>query len=173
MLRTKRIVQFYKKIIMNIFKKIKMLFSKLTNWFAKLLSKNDEIVKMAAPFGVNICNFIKEYNGNDLVTALKEFILSTGNIYMKTGVGIADKLLSDENMDKVIAALNIADKAATTTNVADKLTLILNYVKSLETNQKSVAWTTLAAMITSDLSDGEIELAGNIFYRKGYLSDEV
>lgn len=141
---------------MSIFKKIKMLFSKLTNWFAKFLSKNDEIVKMAAPLGVNICNFIKEYNGNDIVTALKDFILSTGNIYMKTSVGIAEKLLSDANMDKVIATLNIADKAASASNVADKLTIILNYVKSLESTQKSVAWTTLAAMITSDLSDGKL-----------------
>lgn len=141
---------------MSIFKKIKMLFSKLTNWFAKMLSKNDEIVKKLAPFGVNICNFIKEYNGNDLVTALKEFILSTGNVYLKSAVGIADMLLTDENMDKVITALNIADKAASTTNVADKLTIILDYIKSLETGKKAIAWTTLSAMITSDLSDGKL-----------------
>jgi len=141
---------------MSIFKKIKMLFSKLTNWFAKMLTENDEIVKMVAPFAVNICNFVKEYNGNELVTALKELILSTGNIYLKSAVGVADILLTDENMDKIITALNIADKAASTTNVADKLTIILDYIKSLETNKKAIAWTTLSAMIASDLSDGKL-----------------
>jgi len=141
---------------MSIFKKIKMLFSKLTNWFAKMLTENDEIVKMVAPFAVNICNFVKEYNGNELVTALKELILSTGNVYLKSAVGVADILLTDENMDKIITALNIADKAASTTNVADKLTIILDYIKSLETNKKAIAWTTLSAMIASDLSDGKL-----------------
>ena len=141
---------------MSIFKKIKMLFSKLTNWFAKMLTENDEIVKMIAPFAVNICNFVKEYNGNELVTALKELILSTGNVYLKSAVGVADILLTDENMDKIITALNIADKAASTTNVADKLTIILDYIKSLETNKKAIAWTTLSAMIASDLSDGKL-----------------
>ena len=141
---------------MSIFKKIKMLFNKLTNWFAKMLTENDEIVKMIAPFAVNICNFVKEYNGNELVTALKELILSTGNVYLKSAVGVADILLTDENMDKIITALNIADKAASTTNVADKLTIILDYIKSLETNKKAIAWTTLSAMIASDLSDGKL-----------------
>lgn len=141
---------------MSIFKKIKMLFSKLTTWFAKMLNENDEIVKTVAPFAVNICNFVKEYNGNELVTALKEFILSTGNVYLKSAVGVADILLTDENMDKIITALNIADKAASTTNVADKLTIILDYIKSLETNKKAIAWTTLSAMIASDLSDGKL-----------------
>lgn len=141
---------------MSIFKKIKMLFNKLTTWFAKMLNENDEIVKMIAPFAVNICNFIKEYNGNELVSALKQFILSTGNVYLKSIVGVADMLLTDENMDKVITALNIVDKAASTTNVADKLTLILNYIKSLETDKRKIAWTTLSATIASSLSDGKL-----------------
>ena len=34
--------------------KIKMLFSTLTTWFAKVLKENDEIVKVIAPIGVNI-----------------------------------------------------------------------------------------------------------------------
>ena len=141
-----------KKLIL----KIKMLFSILTTWFASMLSKNDEIVKMVAPFAVNICNFIKEFNGSSPVESIKQFIESTGNAYLKSVIGITDKLLTDENMDKVIAAMNIADKAASATNVANKLTIILNYIKSLETDKRKIAWTTLSAMIASDLSDGKL-----------------
>ena len=141
-----------KKLIL----KIKMLFSILTTWFASMLSKNDEIVKMVAPFAVNICNFIKEFNGSSPVESIKQFIESTGNAYLKSVIGVTDKLLTDENMDKVIAAMNIADKAASATNVANKLTIILNYIKSLETDKRKIAWTTLSAMIASDLSDGKL-----------------
>lgn len=141
-----------KKLIL----KIKMLFSILTTWFASMLSKNDEIVKIVAPFAINICNFIKEYNGSAPIDAIRLFIESTGNAYLKSVIGITDKLLTDENMDKVIAAMNIADKAASATNVANKLTIILNYIKSLETDKRKIAWTTLSAMIASDLSDGKL-----------------
>jgi hypothetical protein len=141
-----------KKLIL----KIKMLFSVLTTWFASMLSKNDEIVKMVAPFAVNICNFIKEFNGSSPIESIKQFIESTGNTYLKSVIGVTDKLLTDENMDKVIAVLNIASKAASATNVADKLTIILNYIKSLETDKRKIAWTTLSAMIASDLSDGKL-----------------
>ena len=63
--------------------KIKMLFSALTTWFAKVLKENDEIVKTIAPLGVNICNFIKEYNGNDVVIALEEWATAFGGIWVK------------------------------------------------------------------------------------------
>lgn len=141
-----------KKLIL----KIKMLWSVLTTWFASMLSKNDEIVKMVAPFAVNICNFVKEYNGSEVVSALRLFIESKGNTYLKSVIGLTDKLLTDENMDKVIEALNIANKAASARTVADKINIILDYIKSLETDKRKIAWTTLSAMIASDLSDGKL-----------------
>lgn len=141
-----------KKLIL----KIKMLFSILTTWFASMLSKNDEIVKIFAPFAINICNFIKEYNGSAPIDAIRLFIESTGNAYLKSVIGITDKLLNDENMDKVIAVLNIASKAASARTVADKLNIILDYIKSLETDKRKIAWTTLAAMIASDLANGKL-----------------
>ena len=136
--------------------KLKMLFSTLTTWFASVIKENDEIVKIVAPVGVNICNFIKEYNGSTLVIAMEEWATALGGTYGKVAVGFVQTFLTDATMDKIIIALNIADSAASTENVADKLTLILNYVKTLEDNKKAIAWTTISAQITSSLSDGKL-----------------
>ena len=133
-----------------------MLFSTLATWFANVLKENDEIVKTIAPIGVNICNFIKEYNGNNMVVAIEEWAASLGGTWGKVAVGFVQTFLTDSTMDKIIIALNIADSAAQTENVADKLTLILNYVKTLEDNNKAIAWTTISATITSSLSDGKL-----------------
>ena len=133
-----------------------MLFNKLSTWFAKVLKENDEIVKVVAPVAVNICNFIKEYNGNNMVLALEEWATALGGTYGKVAVGFVQTFLTDATMDKVIIALNIADNAAQTENIADKLTLVLNYVKTLEDNKKAIAWTTISASITSSLSDGKL-----------------
>ena len=136
--------------------KLNMLFNKLSTWFTKVLKENDEIVKVVAPVAVNICNFIKEYNGNNMVLALEEWATALGGTWGKVAVGFVQTFLTDATMDKVIIALNIADSAAATENVADKLTLILNYVKTLEDNKKAIAWTTISAQITSSLSDGKL-----------------
>lgn len=133
-----------------------MLFNKLSTWFTKVLKENDEIVKVVAPVAVNICNFIKEYNGNNMVLALEEWAAALGGTWGKVAVGFVQMFLTDATMDKIIIALNIADSAAATENVADKLTLILNYVKTLEDNKKAIAWTTISAQITSSLSDGKL-----------------
>ena len=136
--------------------KLNMLFNKLSTWFTKVLKENDEIVKVVAPVAVNICNFIKEYNGNNMVLALEEWAAALGGTWGKVAVGFVQTFLTDATMDKIIIALNIADSAAATENVADKLTLILNYVKTLEDNKKAIAWTTISAQITSSLSDGKL-----------------
>ena len=133
-----------------------MLFNKLSTWFTKVLKENDEIVKVVAPVAVNICNFIKEYNGNNMVLALEEWAALLGGTWGKVAIGFVQTFLTDATMDKVITALNIADSAASTKNVADKLTMILNYVKTLEDDQKAIAWTTISASITSALSDGKL-----------------
>ena len=133
-----------------------MLFNKLSTWFTKVLKENDEIVKVVAPVAVNICNFIKEYNGNNMVLALEEWAASLGGAWGKVAVGFVQTFLTDATMDKIIIALNIVDSAAQTENVADKLTLILNYVKTLEDSNKAIAWTTISATITSSLSDGKL-----------------
>ena len=133
-----------------------MLFNKLSTWFTKVLKENDEIVKVVAPVAVNICNFIKEYNGNNMVLALEEWATALGGTYGKVAVGFVQTFLTDATMDKIIIALNIADSAAATENVADKLTMILNYVKTLEDSEKAIAWTTISASITSALSDGKL-----------------
>ena len=136
--------------------KLKMLFNKLSTWFTKVLKENDEIVKVVAPVAVNICNFIKEYNGNNMVLALEEWAAALGGTWGKVAVGFVQTFLTDATMDKVIIALNIADNAAQTENIADKLTLVLNYVKTLEDSEKAIAWTTISASITSSLSDGKL-----------------
>ena len=133
-----------------------MLFNKLSTWFTKVLKENDEIVKVVAPVAVNICNFIKEYNGNNMVLALEEWAAELGGTWGKVAVGFVQTFLTDATMDKVIIALNIADNAAQTENIADKLTLVLNYVKTLEDSEKAIAWTTISASITSSLSDGKL-----------------
>lgn len=140
----------------NLILKIKSLFSVLTTWFAKVLKENDNIVKVIAPFGVNVCNFIKEYNGSFLVSELETWAATLGGPWAKVAVGFINSFLTDKTMDKIIIALNIADSAASTDNVADKLTMILNYVKTLENDKKAIAWTTISAIITASLSDGKL-----------------
>jgi len=140
----------------SIILKLKMIFSSITTWFAKVLKENDNIVKVVAPFAINVCNYIKEYNGNELVKDLEAWATISGGVVGKVAVGFINSFLTDAMMDKIIIALNIADNAAKTDNVSDKLVLILNYVKTLETNEKALAWTTISAQIASNLSDGKL-----------------
>lgn len=135
--------------------KVKALFNKVSTWFVKFMHENDKIINEVAPVAINVCNFIKEYNGNDIVLALKTWASSTG-IVGSTTVTLVDKFLSDDAMDKIIAGLHIVVDASDTENVATKLQKILTYVKSLETNAKAEAYTTLASMIASDFSDGKL-----------------
>ena len=157
----------------NLWVKIRMFFSSLATWFAGVLKKNDEIVKVVAPYAINVCNFIKEYNGDSLFIALKAWASGLGGPWAKVTVAFIDRVLSDEVMDKVIIALNITERAAETDNVADKLTLILNYVKTLETNDKAVAWTTISASITSALSDGKLTWQELYLIVKGIYDKEL
>lgn len=140
----------------NFLLKLKMIFSSVTTWFAKVLKENDNIVKVVAPFAINVCNFIKEYNGNDIVKDIEAWASVSGGVVGKVSVGLINSFLTDEMMDKIIIALNIMDNAAGITNVSDKLVMILNYVKTLETDKKALAWTTISAQIASYLSDGKL-----------------
>ena len=136
--------------------KVKLIFSKRYEWLISDLQKNDDVVKHLAPTAIRICNFLKEYNGSAIAVDLEKFLTGLGNPVIKEGVNVITTILSDAVLDKIIAALNIADKAASVTNAADKLTLILNYVKTLETSQRAIAWTTVSSAITSALTDGKI-----------------
>ena len=155
------------------FKIVEIVLITCATWFAGVLKKNDEIVKVVAPYAINVCNFIKEYNGDSLFIALKAWAASAGGPWAKVAVTFIDRVLSDEVMDKVIIALNITERAAETDNVADKLTLILNYVKTLETNDKAVAWTTISASITSALSDGKLTWQELYLIVKGIYDKEL
>jgi hypothetical protein len=138
------------------FDKIKALFNKLTNWFAGVLQENDEFVKVYAPLAVNILNFIKEYNGSAIVSALKSWVVTLGGTYAKIGVELVDTIFTDDNMNRAIAALNISYDAASTPNVSEKLKFILDYVRQLETDERAIAWTELSAMIAASLTDGKL-----------------
>lgn len=135
----------------------KRLFGKLNGWIAKFMTVNDEAVKKYSPIAVDICNFIKEYNGNAIVDDLTKFLSSLGNPVVDGGISIAKKVLSDESMDKVLSVIGIATKTVEGNTPLQKVQIITDYIKSIEgDSKKKEAWTTLASIIAEILSNGTV-----------------
>lgn len=135
----------------------KRLFGKLNGWIAKFMAVNDEAVKKYSPIAVDICNFIKEYNGNAIVDDLTKFLSSLGNPVVNGGISIAKKVLSDESMDKVLSVIGIATKTVEGNTPLQKVQIITDYIKSIEEDsKKKEAWTTLASIIAEILSNGTV-----------------
>lgn len=144
---------------MSFIKKIKAIFNSVNNWFTNLLINNDKLVKVYAPVGVNFCNFVKEYNDADATKTAEELIEDFGGKYGKIAVTIIQKLFTDDNMDKIINGLEIAEKAASATTVAEKIILVMNYINSLNISAKADALTSLAAIVTQNLSGTTVTLS--------------
>ena len=109
----------------NLTLKIKMLFSVLTTWFAKVLKENDNIVKVIAPFGVNVCNFIKEYNGSSLVSELETWAATLGGPWAKVAVGFINSFLTDNTMDSCFSIFSFSKYSVLYSDAETPFILIL------------------------------------------------
>ena len=66
----------------------------------------------------------------------------------------------DANADKVLTGFNIAIKAADAKDLNTKIKVICDYVATLDGKfEKGQLLTTLATMISADLSDGKLSFA--------------
>lgn len=135
----------------------KKLFGKLNGWIAKFMAVNDEAVKKYSPIAVDIINFIKEYNGTAIVSDLTKFLNGIGNPVITGGINIAEKILSDESLNKMLSVIGIAKQAAAGNTPEQKVQIITDYIKKLEGgNEKKEAWTTLASVAAEILSSGTV-----------------
>jgi len=142
---------------MSFFSKIKAIFNSVVSWFAVLLSRNDSLVKVAAPVAITVLNMIKEANSSGVTNLMGRIAEMVG---AKWGLPVAQSvdLWLKDNIDKIIVGIGIANQAASTQDVNQKLLLISRYISSLDIDAKSVKISQIAAMLTKDLDDSHLSL---------------
>lgn len=142
---------------MSLFSKIKAIFNSVVCWFATLLSKNDSLVKVAAPVAISVLNVIKEANASGATNLIGRICTMVGS---KWGVPVAQAVDTwiKLNIDKVITGIGIANQAASTQDNNQKLLLVSRYIASLDIDVKSVKISQIAAMLAKDLDDSHLSL---------------
>lgn len=138
--------------------KIKSLFNKAAMWFSNLVDQNDAVVKRVIPVAISIVNGIKEFSKSD-AAEFASVLLSITNSQLGVSYEKLRKVV-DANADKVLTGFNIAIKAAETKDLNAKVKVICDYIASLDGKfEKGQLLTTMAAMISADLSDGKLSFA--------------
>lgn len=138
--------------------KIKSLFNKAAMWFSNLVDQNDALVKRVIPIAVKIVNEVKEFSKSDSAEFVS-VLFSIANSHLGVSYEKLRKVV-DANADKVLTGFNIAIKAADAKDLNTKIKVICDYVATLDGKfEKGQLLTTLAAMISADLSDGKLSFA--------------
>jgi hypothetical protein len=121
------------------------------------LSKNDSLVKVAAPVAISVLNVIKEANASGATNLVGRICTMVG---AKWGVPVAQAVDTwiKLNIDKVITGVGIANQAASTQDNNQKLLLVSRYIASLDIDVKSVKISQIAAMLAKDLDDSHLSL---------------
>lgn len=132
--------------------KIKALWAKIVAWIKGTSSKIDDFVIKYAPIAVTVVNAIKDFNESAAADVV-EFILSTvDKKYGAKYVPLVRKWL-EENLPKIIDALNLASKVASGATLSEKIIAAQEAIKLLPESLNATMWANLSALLANSLAD--------------------
>ena len=143
----------------NFIEKIKELWAKIVAWVKGVSSKVDDFIVKYAPVAVTVVNGIKDFNGSPTADVI-EMLLST--VADKYGNKIVPKVRKwlEENLPKIIDALNLAKDVADSATLAEKIIAAQKAIALLPESLNATTWTTLSTLLAQSLADdGKLSLS--------------
>lgn len=143
----------------NFVRKLKEFWAKIVAWVKGATSKIDDFIIKYAPVAVTVVNSIKDFNESAAADIVEVII---NNVTSKYGKVWAPKVRAwlEENLPKVIDALNLASSVAESATLSEKILAAQAAIKLLPESLNATTWTTLSTLLANSLADdGKLSLS--------------
>lgn len=137
---------------MKFIEKIKELWAKIVAWLKGASSKVDDFITKYAPIAVTVVNSIKEFNGSAAADIVEKILSDVKDKYGNAIVPQVRKWL-EENLSKIIDALNLASEVAASATLAEKIIAAQKAIALLPEDLSSTTWATVATLLANSLAD--------------------
>jgi hypothetical protein len=143
---------------MSIFEKVKNLWNKIVAWVKGATSVADDFITKYAPIAVSVINWIKDFNASSAADIIETILANVGNKYGKVYVPIVRKWL-EENLPKIIDALNLANEVAEAKTASEKLLVAKDFISKLPEGLNATTWANLSALLANALADEKLSIS--------------
>ena len=143
---------------MNIIEKVKNLWNKIVSWVKGTTSIADDFILKHAPVAVSVINWIKEFNSSSTADLIETILSNVSGKYGKAYVPKVRQWL-EENLPKIIDALNLASKVAEADTVSEKILAAREAIWMLPEGLNATTWANLSALLANSLADEKISIS--------------
>ena len=143
---------------MSFIEKIKQLWSKIVTWVRGTSAKVDDFIIKYAPIAVTVINAIKDFNDSMAGDIVEAVLTSVNEKYGKKYVPLVRKWLQN-NLPKIIDALNLANKVAEGATLSEKILAAQEAIKLLPEGLAATTWANLSAILANALADEKLSIS--------------
>lgn len=143
---------------MSFIEKVKNLWNKIVAWVKGATTVADDFISKYAPIAVSVINWIKEFNASPTADIIEAVLSNVGNKYGQVYVPMVRKWLED-NLPKIIDALNLASEVAEAQTVSEKLLVAREFISKLPEGLNATTWANLSALLANALADEKLSIS--------------
>lgn len=143
---------------MSFIEKVKELWAKIVAWLKGAASKVDDFIIKYAPIAVTVVNTIKDFNDSAAGDIVEAVLTTVANKYGGKYVPLVRKWM-EENLPKIIDALNLASKVAESATLSEKIIAAQEAIKLLPENVNATMWANLSALLANSLADEKLTIS--------------
>lgn len=132
--------------------KVKGFFANVVRWLKGASSKTDVFITKYAPIGVDVLNWIKDFNSSESANIIETVLESVGKKYGAAFIPIVRKWLT-KNLPKIIDALNLANSVANQQDINAKIIAGKDAINAMQSDLKATTLASIASMLANDISD--------------------
>ena len=143
---------------MSFIEKVKELWAKIVAWLKGAASKVDDFIIKYAPIAVTVINTIKEFNESAAGDIVEAVLATVASKYGGKYVPLVRKWM-EENLPKIIDALNLASKVAESATLSEKIIAAQEAIKLLPEGVNATMWANLSALLANSLADEKLSIS--------------
>lgn len=143
---------------MSFIEKVKELWAKIVAWLKGAASKVDDFIIKYAPIAVTVVNTIKDFNDSAAGDIVEAVLTTVASKYGGKYVPLVRKWM-EENLPKIIDALNLASKVAESATLSEKIIAAQEAIKLLPENVNATMWANLSALLANSLADEKLTIS--------------
>ena len=143
---------------MSFIEKVKNLWHKIVAWVKGATNAADNFITKYAPVAVSVINWIKEFNESATADIIETILANVANKYGQAYVPTVRKWL-EENLPKIIDALNLANEVAEAKTVSEKLLVAKEFISKLPEGLNATTWANLSALLANALADEKLSIS--------------
>jgi len=136
----------------NIWDKIKGFFANVVKWIKGASQKSDKFITTYAPIGVDVLNWLKEFNSSDTADVVEAILTNVGKKYGAVFIPVVRTWLT-KNLPKMIDALKLADAVAEKSNIQDKIIAGRDAILNMDSDLKASVLAGAATMLANSFED--------------------